>query len=101
MCLRQGTEFLMQVPVSMSTLSTMTNGFSSRVTMDSRSLKSSDNGHAGSAPPSGEEGMISVEKAAEIQANERGTDTFLRSQGGGVMWATGGRSLGEVKVDER
>lgn len=33
-CLRQGTEFLMQVPVRMSTLSTMTNGFSSRVTME-------------------------------------------------------------------
>ena len=33
-CLRQGTEFLMQVPVRMSTLSTMTKGFSSRVTME-------------------------------------------------------------------
>lgn len=33
-CLRQGTEFLMQVPVRMSTLSTMTNGFSSRVTIE-------------------------------------------------------------------
>ncbi len=33
MNLRQGTEFLMQVPVRRSTFSTMTKGFSSRVTM--------------------------------------------------------------------
>ena len=33
MCFLQGTEFLMQVPVSLSTSSTMTKGFSSRVTM--------------------------------------------------------------------
>lgn len=33
-CFRQGTEFLMQVPVKMSTLSTMTKGFSSRVTIE-------------------------------------------------------------------
>lgn len=33
-CLRHGTEFLMQVPVRMSTLSTMTKGFSSRVTIE-------------------------------------------------------------------
>lgn len=33
-CLRQGTVFLMQVPLRGSTSSTMTNGASSRVTMD-------------------------------------------------------------------
>lgn len=40
-CLRHGTVFLMQVPLSGSTSSTMTNGASSRVTMDRWSSRSS------------------------------------------------------------
>ncbi len=53
MNLRQGTEFLMQVPVRRSTFSTMTKGFSSRVTMDrwlssvSASPKELKRGHTG------------------------------------------------------
>lgn len=52
-CFLQGTEFLMQVPVSLSTSSTMTKGFSSKVTMDrwlsssSASPKELKRGHTG------------------------------------------------------
>lgn len=52
-CFLQGTEFLMQVPVSLSTSSTMTKGFSSSVTMDrwlsssSASPKELKRGHTG------------------------------------------------------
>lgn len=53
MCFLQGTEFLMQVPVSLSTSSTITKGFSSKVTMDrwlsssSASPKELKRGHTG------------------------------------------------------
>lgn len=52
-CFLQGTEFLMQVPVSLSTSSTITKGFSSKVTMDkwlsssSASPKELKRGHTG------------------------------------------------------